>query len=144
MEIPAHLKLVHSSDRTVLLVDDDAVSLVIMENLLQQVGSTIVVRKFSDPLAALKWANGNVADLVVMDCLMPQMSGIDFLRAVRALPGYEIVPMLMVTVVSEKGIRYEALTAGVTDFLTKPVDLFECFARCKNLLALRLGYRGSG
>jgi two-component system response regulator RpfG len=142
MKIPEYLRLVHSSEQTVLVVDDDEAFLMIMDNLLRQVGNPLAVRAFTNPVRALDWAGDAVADLVVIDCLMPEMNGIDFLRKIRGLPGYASVPTVMVTVAEERAIRYEALKAGVTDFLQKPVDLFECFARCKNLLTLRMQYRG--
>src|SRR5512138_135302 len=55
----------------------------------------------------------------------------------RSLPGYEHVPIVMVTVHDDRRVRYAALDAGITDFLTKPVDARECLARCRNLLTLR-------
>src|SRR5438105_1793286 len=59
------------------------------------------------------------------------------LASARALPGYEHVPIVMVTVHDDRKVRYAALDAGITDFLTKPVDARECLARCRNLLTLR-------
>ena len=46
-------------------------------------------------------------------------------------------PIVMVTVHDDRKVRYAALDAGITDFLTKPVDARECLARCRNLLTLR-------
>jgi len=68
---------------------------------------------------------------------MPEMNGIELVRRLRAMPGYEHVPILMVTVDEEREVRYRALDAGITDFLIKPVDVRECMARCRNLLTLR-------
>jgi len=65
------------------------------------------------------------------------MDGIEFVKRLRALPGYEHVPIVMVTVHDDRKVRYAALDAGITDFLTKPVDARECLARCRNLLTLR-------
>jgi two-component system response regulator RpfG len=69
--------------------------------------------------------------------MMPDMDGIELVKRLRALPGYEHVPMVMVTVHDDRKVRYAALDAGITDFLTKPVDARECLARCRNLLTLR-------
>src|SRR5689334_22944829 len=65
------------------------------------------------------------------------MDGIEFVQRLRTLPGYEHVPIVMVTVHDDRKVRYAALDVGVTDFLTKPVDPRECQARCRNLLTLR-------
>lgn len=144
MEILERLRLVHSSEQTVLVVDDDEVCLLMMHSLLRQIGDGICVKTFVNPIEGLEWAQRHVADLVVIDCVMPDMDGIAFLRAIKDLPDYALVPTLMVTVATERSIRYEALDAGVTDFLQKPIDVYECFARCRNLLTLRLKYRGMG
>src|SRR6266849_5410067 len=56
-------------------------------------------------------------------------------QVVRGLD--ERVPIVMVTVHDDRKVRYAALDAGITDFLTKPVDARECLARCRNLLTLR-------
>jgi two-component system response regulator RpfG len=83
------------------------------------------------------WATRHVSDLVLVDYMMPDMDGIEFVQRLRALPGYEHVPIVMVTVHDDRKVRYAALDAGITDFLTKPVDARECLARCRNLLTLR-------
>jgi two-component system response regulator RpfG len=69
--------------------------------------------------------------------MMPDMNGIELAKRLRALPGYEHVPIMMVTAHDDRKVRYDALDAGVTDFLIKPVDARECMARCRNLLTLR-------
>src|SRR5205809_8102501 len=68
---------------------------------------------------------------------MRDMDGIEFVKRLRALPGYEHVPIVMVTVHDDRKVRYAALDAGITDFLTKPIDARECLARCRNLRTLR-------
>jgi two-component system response regulator RpfG len=83
------------------------------------------------------WATRHVADLVLVDYMMPDMDGIEFVKRLRAVPGYEHIPIVMVTVHDDRKVRYAALDAGITDFLTKPVDARECLARCRNLLTLR-------
>ena len=77
------------------------------------------------------------ADLVLVDYQMPEIDGIEFVRRLRLLPEYAHVPMVMVTVHDDRKVRYAALDAGITDFLTKPIDTRECLARCRNLLTLR-------
>src|SRR5258705_1442322 len=86
---------------------------------------------------AVVWATRNISDLVLVDYMMPEMDGIEFVKRLRALPGYDSVTILMITGQDDKKGRYAALDAGITDFLTKPVDARECLARCRNLLTLR-------
>src|SRR5712675_2567837 len=91
----------------------------------------------SSDLDAMVWATRHICDLVLVDYMMPDMDGIEFVKRLRAIPGYEHVPIVMVTVHDDRKVRYAALDAGITDFLTKPVDARECLARCRNLLTLR-------
>jgi two-component system, response regulator RpfG len=129
---------VQSSVRnSVIIVDDQSTSRAILEQVVKGIDSSVEVHSFACPLDAVAWAAGRVADLVMIDFQMPKLNGIDFLRRLRALPDYAHVPVVMITVNEDRKVRYMALDAGVTDFLTKPIDTRECLARCKNLLTLR-------
>jgi two-component system response regulator RpfG len=122
---------------TVMVVDDQSTGRAILEQVVRSLDDKVAVEGFARPVDAIVWATRRVADLVLVDYLMPDMDGIDFVKRLRALPGYEHVPMVMVTVHDDRKVRYAALDAGVTDFLSKPVDPRECQARCRNLLTLR-------
>jgi two-component system response regulator RpfG len=91
----------------------------------------------TNPEQALEWATEHKADLVFVDYVMPEMNGTDFVRLLKTLPQYESVPVIMITIKKDADTRYEALDAGVADFLSKPVDIYECTARSKNLLTMR-------
>ncbi|MDX1376790.1 MAG: response regulator [Burkholderiales bacterium] len=125
------------ASETVMLVDDQSTSRAILEQLLRSLDGRLQVSAFARPVDALVWATRHVADLVLLDYAMPDMDGIELVRRLRVLPGYETVPILMVTVQDAREVRYAALDAGITDLLTKPVDVRECMARCRNLLTLR-------
>jgi two-component system response regulator RpfG len=64
------------------------------------------------------------------------MNGVDFVRLLKTLPNYEAVPVVMITIRKDAETRYAALDAGVTDFISKPVDVYECKARSRNLLTM--------
>ena len=122
---------------TVLILDDQATSRAILAQVVRGIGSGIVVQEEIAPSAALAWAATHNADLVLADYLMPDMNGVEFIQQLRQLPGYTHVPVMMITIKQDMETRYAALDAGMTDFLTKPVDMHECFARCRNLLTMR-------
>jgi len=122
---------------TVMVVDDQSTSRAILEQVLRALDDRIMVKSFARPVDAIVWATRQVADLVLVDFAMPDMNGTELVRRLRAMPGYEHVPIVMVTVNDEREVRYKALDAGITDFLPKPVDVRECMARCRNLLTLR-------
>ena len=133
----AQVRVLPSARNTVMVVDDQSTSRAILEQVVRSLDERVVVEGFVRPVDAVVWATRHVADLVLVDYMMPDMDGIEFVRRLRALPGYEHVPTLMVTVHDDRKVRYAALDAGITDFLTKPVDARECLARCRNLLTLR-------
>jgi len=129
--------LPRKSSDSVMVVDDQSTSRAILEQVVHSLDARIQVSAFARPVDGLVWATRHVADLVLIDYLMPDMDGIEFVQRLRALPGYENVPILMVTVHDARDVRYAALDAGITDLLSKPVDVRECTARCRNLLTLR-------
>lgn len=122
---------------TILIVDDQSTSRTILSQVIRSISTHIKIVEKSNAESALEWATQNVADLVFVDFLMPRMNGIDFIRLIKMLPNYAGVPILMITVKKDTEIRYAALDAGVADFISKPVDAYECTARCKNLLTMR-------
>ncbi len=119
----------------ILIIDDVESNLLLFKAMVQQY-STAQVHPFSSPLEGLAWAGENDPDLVIVDYMMPELHGIDFIHAFRQLPGKVSTPILMVTANDQKEVCYEALGAGATDFLTKPVDKVEFQARIKNMLTL--------
>jgi putative two-component system response regulator len=119
----------------VLIVDDAEVNLTLFDALIKRMGDHERI-KFADPLEGLAWAQEHEVDLIVLDYMMPQLDGIEFITRLRALPGKLDVPILMITANDQKQIRYRALDAGATDFLSKPVDKIEFMARANNLLML--------
>ncbi len=122
---------------TALILDDQTISLMILEELVRSIGSDIHVECFTDPVEALSWAKKNPFDLALTDYKMPKMDGIEFTSWLRQIPDCADIPVVIVTCVEDKSVRYRALEAGATDFLSKPIDHHECRARCKNLLQLR-------
>lgn len=119
---------------TVLIIDDQFTSRQILAELIHSIGKDIQVEAFEKPTDALRWLNWHPPDLILTDYKMPDMDGLEFIRRCRALETCEQVPVVMVTSYDEREIRYSALELGATDFLTKPVDHYECRARCRNLL----------
>ena len=125
---------------TVLIIDDSDINLTLIKALVMKLGECEPVL-FANPLKALEWCRSNVPDLVIVDYMMPDMDGLKFISAFRALHGRDEVPILMVTANDQKDVRYDALLGGANDFLTKPIDRIEFSARARNMLSLRTGQK---
>ena len=119
----------------VLIVDDTEINLILFGALVKKLDNC-VPHVFSDPRAGLGWAQENAMDLVIVDYMMPELDGLEFIRLLREMPGNAATPVLMITANDQKQIRYRALDSGANDFLTKPVDKIEFLARAKNMLNL--------
>lgn len=135
--------LVHETSRRshtrsfILIIDDQSTSRKILEKLAHSIDSGLLIESYDDPLEALSRAMERTPDLIITDYKMPAMNGIELTKRIRALPACVDVPLIMVTVLLDSSIRYNALHAGATDFLTRPIDYQECLARCSNLLTMR-------
>ncbi|QRM19291.1 response regulator [Dechloromonas sp. TW-R-39-2] len=125
---------------TVLIIDDSDINLTLIKALVLKLGECNPIL-FENPLKALDWCRENIPDLVIVDYMMPDMDGLKFINAFRALHGRNEIPVLMVTANDQRDIRYEALLGGANDFLTKPIDRIEFSARARNMLSLRSGQK---
>lgn len=121
----------------VLIIDDQSTGRTILQKIIGQIEDQLEITALDNPTTALDWIKHNDPDLIITDYRMPEMNGVEFIRAVRGQKGLESVPVVMITVVSEKEIRYEALEAGATAFLTRPIDQIECRTTCRNLLKMQ-------
>ena len=119
----------------VLIVDDTEINLILFQALVLKLGDCDC-KTFSVATQGLAWAQAQELDLVIVDYMMPELDGIEFIRRLRQTPGREEIPILMITANDQKEVRYQALEAGATDFLTKPVDKLEFLARAKNMISL--------
>ncbi|MEA1890367.1 MAG: response regulator [Pseudomonadota bacterium] len=121
----------------VVIVDDQSTGRKILAQIIRDIDSDIAVKVFSSPIDALEYVLSHTPDLILTDYKMPVMDGVQFIREIRAISDCRDVPVVVVTVVEDRSVRYQALDAGATDFLTRPIDQYECRARCRNLLTLR-------
>ncbi len=120
---------------TILVIDDQFTSRKILEELVSSLSDEILVKPFAEPIKALEYVQIHEPDLVLADFKMPLMNGVEFTRHFRQL--YKDIPLVVITGVEDKQVLYDALDAGATDFLSKPVDHRECRTRCQNLLRMR-------
>jgi putative two-component system response regulator len=124
----------------VIVVDDTPINVTLISHLIGKLDDCVAIG-FTEPQLGLNWCLEQVPDLVIVDYMMPELDGIEFVRRFRASPGREDIPVLMVTANDHIEVRHQALEAGANDFLTKPIDKAEFMARTRNMLSLRRGQR---
>jgi len=135
--VVSELAFARAQRNTVLIVDDLFSSRLLLAEIVRQIDGKLNLELFDTPSRALEFARNNRVDIVLTDYKLPEFDGIELVKQIRALPHCVDVPIVVITVVDDRKIRYDALEAGATDFLIKPLDEHETRARCANLLELR-------
>jgi putative two-component system response regulator len=119
----------------VLVVDDEAANLQLLKALLTREGYSVVTA--SDGEEALAAVASAHPDLVVMDVLMPKLSGYDVCERIKHSPATRLIPVVLITALHEREHKIRGINAGADDFLTKPVDPHELKARARSLVRLK-------
>ena len=120
----------------IVIIDDNQTNVLLLQHLVARLDGCEPI-PFTDPVEAFQWCGDNDPDMIIIDYMMPEMDGLDFIGKYRGGGANSDIPIVMVTTADLKEVRYEALKRGATDFLTKPVDTTEFTARVTNLLSLR-------
>lgn len=119
----------------ILIVDDNPTNLAVFSTMVDKLEDAIPV-DFADPVKALEWSKNNSLDLVLLDYMMPDLNGLEFLQEFRKIPKNIHVPVIFVTAYTENEIRHKALESTAIDFITKPIEKIEFMTRVRNMLEL--------
>jgi CheY-like chemotaxis protein len=109
------------SGRTVLLVDDDMRNLFAINSVLEAAKMKVVHAQNGKEALTMLQQHPDV-ELVLMDTMMPEMDGLAAIQAIRRMPLFETLPILSLTAKVMKGDREDAIAAGASDYVAKPVD----------------------
>jgi CheY-like chemotaxis protein len=122
-------------DSTILIVDDNAQNLELLQAYLESLGARLVTA--GDGIEALAAIEQNKPDLILLDVMMPRMSGFEVCSKLKSDPATRSIPIIMVTALNEIGDIERGVESGTDDFLTKPVKKLELVTRVKSLLRVR-------
>jgi CheY-like chemotaxis protein len=106
---------------TILIVEDNPTNAMILKHLAKKVTDEEILIE-ADATKALTLCHNRLHKMLIVDHMLPGMSGLQFVKAIRMMERYDEVPVVMVTADQEPGLREAARAGGVNDFLTKPVE----------------------
>jgi len=130
-EMPGHL-----AGATIMIVDDEPFNIEVVRAFLEEDGYHNFVT-VSDSTHAMQVLEAKRPDLLLLDLMMPKVSGFEVLAAVRAHPKYKYLPVIILTASTDPENKIQALELGATDFLAKPLDPCELGLRVRNTLGAK-------
>jgi two-component system, OmpR family, alkaline phosphatase synthesis response regulator PhoP len=123
------------SSRKILIADDNLTNVELLEAYLDGIDCQIgVAVDGNDTLAKVAEFE---PDLILLDIMMPKLSGFEVCKTLKSDPNTRHIMILMVTALNELGDIERAVAAGCDDFLSKPVNKIELVKRVENMLKLR-------
>ncbi|MGA0172811.1 MAG: response regulator [Phycisphaerales bacterium] len=124
------------SEASILLVDDNVQNLELIQAYLEALPCSLHVAH--DGVEAMEQVARHQPDLVLLDVMMPRMSGFEVCRRIKSNPETRHTLVIMVTALNEVADYERAVESGTDDFLSKPVNKLELLTRIRSLLRVAL------
>jgi CheY-like chemotaxis protein len=121
--------------KKILIVDDEKINLEFFEVMLSKLG--FIVEEADDGVEALEKVKRFYPDLIVLDNVMPRMSGWEVTKILKNDPKYREIPIIMLSALDDVKDKVEGFELGVDDYITKPFNFSEVLARIRAVLRNR-------
>lgn len=128
-----------TSSAKIMVVDDEPINIKVVRKFLQAAGFQNL-HDCSDPLKAFDLIVKNQPDVLILDIMMPGISGLQILARLRESDSTRRLPVIVLTASDDRDTRVKALNYGASDFLAKPVDPLELTPRVRNVIELKRFY----
>ncbi|HUX00048.1 MAG: response regulator [Phycisphaerae bacterium] len=122
-------------DSTVLIADDNEQNVELLQAYLEELGCRVLAAH--DGQQTLEAVKAGKPDLILLDIMMPKVSGFEICRKLKGDPETASIPICIVTALTEVGDIERAVEAGTDDFLSKPINRWELLTRVRSLLRVR-------
>jgi two-component system, OmpR family, alkaline phosphatase synthesis response regulator PhoP len=119
----------------ILVVDDDQQNIELVQVCLEDIECETVAAH--DGIEALASVARRKPDLILLDVMMPKMSGFEVCRRLKEDPGTNHIPVIMVTALNEFGDIERGIDSGTDDFVSKPINKLELLTRIRTMLKLK-------
>jgi putative two-component system response regulator len=124
----------------IMIIDDEQLVIKVVRRFLQSEGYENFVT-LTQSTGAVERMEQEQPDVVLLDVMMPEVSGLEILRERRRIPSLQLTPFIILSGSQDLEVKQEALEHGATDFLGKPVEKIELTLRVKNSLLLKQQYK---
>jgi DNA-binding response OmpR family regulator len=116
----------------ILVVDDDKGATGLIETIIQSVGYEPII--VNESTKAMDVAVQSKPDLILLDLMMPQPTGFQLCRMLRAIPGFRLTPIIIITALDDTDSRLVAFGAGANDYITKPFHVGDLVEKMREFL----------
>jgi len=125
----------HHETGTILVVEDESGSRLLLQTTLASVGYQVLMAK--NGVNALQILNAHIPDLILMEVTLPDVRGYEICKKLKSTSAFEFIPVILVTALIGEAERSEAMICGADDFIAKPFQRLELLTRVKSLIRIK-------
>jgi len=123
-----------NSKKEILIVDDSATNVFLIESVLTEYG--FITISASNAKEAYKAIDKKKPDLILLDLLMPQISGFDFIKTIKQNPKHQTIPIIAVSAITDEDSISEIISLGADIFINKPIIISDLIEKINSIFSV--------